>query len=195
MICGEDPFRRRPRKTMGEVATTGGVCLNGGKTGQMAFQTMTDLQKRAFGWLRKGCRSLDGGTAVSFPRIWMSSGECRIRWLQKGYSSDVGGTVVQFLRIWMSSGECRLNPVSRVWQGLGVGAIRHLPRRPLDGGGGRANRGLRDVPVYGPVYGLCRFFPARRSCSAYSSHGSRLSTRGENHMKVNGRVLPPNPAP
>ncbi len=43
---------------------------------QMAFQTRTDLQNQAIGWLRKGCRSLGGGTVVRFPRFWMSSGEC-----------------------------------------------------------------------------------------------------------------------
>jgi hypothetical protein len=37
----------------GEVKTTGGVCLNGGKFGQMAFQTRADLQNQAIGWLRK----------------------------------------------------------------------------------------------------------------------------------------------
>ncbi len=39
-----------------------------------------NLQNQAIGWLRKGYRSLDGGTVVRFPRIWMSSGECRLRW-------------------------------------------------------------------------------------------------------------------
>ncbi len=49
------------------------------KTGQMAFQKRADLQNPAVGWLRKGCRSLGGGTVVRFPRIWMSSGECRFK--------------------------------------------------------------------------------------------------------------------
>ncbi len=53
MIYGEDPLRRRPGNIDGQVKTTGGVCLNGGKSGQMAFQTRTDLQNRAIGWLRK----------------------------------------------------------------------------------------------------------------------------------------------
>ena len=44
----------------------------------MAFRTRADLQNQAIGWLRKGYSSLGGGTVVRFPRIWMSSGECRI---------------------------------------------------------------------------------------------------------------------
>jgi hypothetical protein len=64
MIYGEDPLRRRPGNIDGQVIKTGKVCLNGGKSGQMAFQTRTDLQNQAIGWLRKGCRSLGGGTGV-----------------------------------------------------------------------------------------------------------------------------------
>ena len=45
----------------------------------MAFQTRTELQNQTLGWLRKGCSSLGGGTAVQLPRIWMSSGECRLK--------------------------------------------------------------------------------------------------------------------
>ncbi len=36
------------------------------------------IQIQAIGWLRKGCSSFGGGTVVLFPRIWMSSGECRL---------------------------------------------------------------------------------------------------------------------
>ncbi len=57
----------------------GEVRLNGGKSGQMAFQTRASLQNQAIGWLRKGCSSLGGGTLVQFPRIWRASGECRIK--------------------------------------------------------------------------------------------------------------------
>ena len=38
-----------------------------------------DLQNQTIGWLRKGCSSLVGGTLIRFPRIWMASGECRLR--------------------------------------------------------------------------------------------------------------------
>ncbi len=62
-----------------DVKTTGGVCLNGGKSEQMAFQPRADLQNQAIGWLRKGCSSLGSGKVVRFPQIWMSSGECRIK--------------------------------------------------------------------------------------------------------------------
>jgi hypothetical protein len=53
MIYGEDPLRRRSRNIDGQEKKTGGVCLNGGKSGQMAFQSRADLQNRAIGWLRK----------------------------------------------------------------------------------------------------------------------------------------------
>ncbi len=50
----------------GEEKATGGVCLNGGKSGQMAFQTRADLQIQAIGWLRKGCR-LSGKCRLIIP--------------------------------------------------------------------------------------------------------------------------------
>ncbi len=53
MIYGEDPLRHRSRNIDGEENVTGGVCLNGGKSGQMAFRTRADLQNQALGWLRK----------------------------------------------------------------------------------------------------------------------------------------------
>ena len=64
----------------GEVKTTGGVRLNGGKSGQMVFQMRADLQNQAIRWLPKGCISHGGGMVVRFSRIWMSSGECRLKW-------------------------------------------------------------------------------------------------------------------
>ncbi len=48
------------------------------KYGQMAIQATADLQNQAIGWLRKGCSSLGGGMVVRFPRMWVSSGECRL---------------------------------------------------------------------------------------------------------------------
>ena len=63
---------------MGEVETKGGVCLNGGKSGHMAFGARAELQNQAIAWLRKRCRSFGGGKVVRFPRFWMSSGECRL---------------------------------------------------------------------------------------------------------------------
>ena len=53
MIYGEDPLRHRSREIDGHVKTTGGVCLNGGISGQMAFRTRADLQNWAIGWPRK----------------------------------------------------------------------------------------------------------------------------------------------
>ncbi len=63
----------------------------------MAFQTTTDLQNQAIGWLRKGCRSLGGGTVVRFPRFWMSSGECRLR-----YSYSLDGKFSSVTERWAS---------------------------------------------------------------------------------------------
>ncbi len=67
-----DDLRRRPApawagKIDGQMKTTGGVCLNGGKAGQLAFQARTDRQNQAIGWVPKGCRSLDGSTVVQLP--------------------------------------------------------------------------------------------------------------------------------
>ena len=46
---------------MGEVETKGGVCLNGGKSGHMAFGARAEFQYQAIAWLRKRCRSFGGG--------------------------------------------------------------------------------------------------------------------------------------
>ncbi len=37
-----------------------------GKSGRVVVQTRYDLQNQAIGWLRKGCRSFGGGTAVNY---------------------------------------------------------------------------------------------------------------------------------
>ncbi len=79
-----DELRRRPAPAVaegidGEEKATGGVCLDGEKNDRMAFQARADTQNHAIGWLQRGYGSLGGGTVVRFPRIWMSSGECRIR--------------------------------------------------------------------------------------------------------------------
>ena len=42
-----------------------------------------DAGDLAIGWLRKRYRSLGGGTVVRFPRIWMSSGECRFEFARQ----------------------------------------------------------------------------------------------------------------
>jgi hypothetical protein len=66
-----DDLRPRPVPAQagqidGQVKTTGGVRLDGGRSGQMNFQTRADLQNQAIGWLRKGCSSPDDGTVVRF---------------------------------------------------------------------------------------------------------------------------------
>ncbi len=48
----------------GEEKATGEVCLNGGKSRQIACQTRADLQNQVIRWLRSGCRSLGGGPVV-----------------------------------------------------------------------------------------------------------------------------------
>jgi hypothetical protein len=49
-----------------------------------------DLQNQAIRWLRKECSSLGGGRAVRFPRIWMSSGECRLKPSKYHFSTILG---------------------------------------------------------------------------------------------------------
>ncbi len=46
MIYDEDPLRRRPREIDGHVKTTGGVCLDDAKYGQMAFWTQENRKIR-----------------------------------------------------------------------------------------------------------------------------------------------------
>jgi len=79
MIYGEDPLRRRSRNIDGQVKKTGKVCLDGEKNDRVAFQARADYQNHAIGWLQRGYSSLGGGKVVRFPRIWMASGECRLR--------------------------------------------------------------------------------------------------------------------
>ena len=45
----------------------------------MAFQARADSQNQAIGWLRKECSSLGGGKAIQILRMWMASGECRLK--------------------------------------------------------------------------------------------------------------------
>ncbi len=63
---------------MGEAKPMGEVCLDGEKNDRTAFQARVDYQNHAIGWLQRGYSSLGGGKVVQFPRIWMSSGECRV---------------------------------------------------------------------------------------------------------------------
>ena len=43
----------------------------------MAFHALADYQNHVIGWLQWEQSSLGDGAVVRFPRIWMSSGECR----------------------------------------------------------------------------------------------------------------------
>ena len=45
----------------------------------MAFHALADYQNHVIGWLQWEQSSLGDGAVVRFPRIWMSSGECRLR--------------------------------------------------------------------------------------------------------------------
>ena len=44
----------------------------------MAFHALADYQNHVIGWLQWEQSSLGDGAVVRFPRIWMSSGECRV---------------------------------------------------------------------------------------------------------------------
>ncbi len=79
MICDQDPLRRRPGKSTARRKREDKCVRMARKNDRMAFQARADVQNQAIGWLRKGCRSLGGGTVVRFPRIWMVSGECRLK--------------------------------------------------------------------------------------------------------------------
>ncbi len=69
MICAQDRLQRRLGEIDGRVQTTGGVCLNGGKFGQMDFQTKADLQNQAIGWLLSW--RWNGGTiSTNLDGIW-----------------------------------------------------------------------------------------------------------------------------
>ena len=47
----------------------------------MAFHALADYQNHVIGWLQWEQSSLGDGAVVRFPRIWMSSGECRLNWV------------------------------------------------------------------------------------------------------------------
>ena len=53
------------------------MCLDGKRNDQMAFHALADYQNHVIGWLQWEQSSLGDGAVVRFPRIWMSSGECR----------------------------------------------------------------------------------------------------------------------
>ena len=79
MIYDEDPLRRRPREIDGKEIATREVCLDGKRNDQMAFHALADYQNHVIGWLQWEQSSLGDGAVVRFPRIWMSSGECRLK--------------------------------------------------------------------------------------------------------------------
>ena len=54
------------------------MCLDGKRNDQMAFHALADYQNHVIGWLQWEQSSLGDGAVVRFPRIWMSSGECRL---------------------------------------------------------------------------------------------------------------------
>ena len=66
------------------------MCLDGERNDQMAFHALADYQNHVIGWLQWEQSSLGDGAVVRFPRIWMSSGECRLS------SFDCGLTRFQF---------------------------------------------------------------------------------------------------
>ena len=55
------------------------MCLDGKRNDQMAFHALADYQNHVIGWLQWEQSSLGDGAVVRFPRIWMSSGECRFK--------------------------------------------------------------------------------------------------------------------
>ena len=57
----------------------------------MAFHALADYQNHVIGWLQWEQSSLGDGAVVRFPRIWMSSGECRLNTLDLGCGSGLAG--------------------------------------------------------------------------------------------------------
>ena len=78
MIYDEDPLRRRPRESTARRLRHERMCLDGKRNDQMAFHALADYQNHVIGWLQWEQSSLGDGAVVRFPRIWMSSGECRL---------------------------------------------------------------------------------------------------------------------
>jgi len=58
MIYDEDPYTGVDRGNPQRGKRTGGVFLDGGKSGQMALETRAYPQNQTIGWLRKECSSL-----------------------------------------------------------------------------------------------------------------------------------------
>ncbi len=54
----------------------------------MAFHALADYQNHVIGWLQWEQSSLGDGAVVRFPRIWMSSGECRLNVLHMAFGGD-----------------------------------------------------------------------------------------------------------
>ena len=79
MIYDEDPLRRRPRESTARRLRHERVCLDGKRNDQMGFHALADYQNHVIGWLQWEQSALGDGAVVRFPRIWMSSGECRVK--------------------------------------------------------------------------------------------------------------------
>ena len=82
--------------------------LDGGNSGQMVFRIKANLQDLAVGWLPDGRISHGGGMVVRFPRIWMLSGECRLKWSSGKFRFERAGgdqTLVRSVRFTFKSGK------------------------------------------------------------------------------------------
>ena len=66
----------------------------------MAFHALADYQNHVIGWLQWEQSSLGDGAVVRFPRIWMSSGECRVSLLCRGLIlAKIGKEAVVIVRL------------------------------------------------------------------------------------------------
>ena len=79
MIYDEDPLRRRPRESTARRLRHERCVWMARETTKWPSTRWPITKNHVIGWLQWEQSSLGDGAVVRFPRIWMSSGECRIK--------------------------------------------------------------------------------------------------------------------
>ena len=123
----------------------------------MAFHALADYQNHVIGWLQWEQSSLGDGAVVRFPRIWMSSGECRINRLDARVVAPEDFDLA-FLR-W-DAGRYGLNALRELNEAAPSEGFANIQTRAEallsmneENRCRRQNEGLRNVPVRYPADG------------------------------------------
>ena len=114
----------------------------------MAFHALADYQNHVIGWLQWEQSSLGDGAVVRFPRIRMSSGECRFKRPSEEHAMTTGSDLTALFRANFEL--CEIGPGQSVAVLSEGELLPGIPRRLFKRGLGSRRRGARrQYPVRG----------------------------------------------